>query len=212
VAVAANALISGPIAYARMRNPPTQISHMPERFGLFVIVVLGESILATVDGVSAISLDADGVTIAVAGFVIAASLWWVDFDQFDEQAIDRAIAGGRRAQVRSFLYGYGHLLIYASVVAIGVGVELALEESAHENHPVPLFGIGILAVILGFLVISTGIGRSGAPILVAAKVGIAVLAGATAVIGVAPLPSVVAVAAALLVLVVLSRLVRAAPA
>jgi low temperature requirement protein LtrA len=209
VAVAANALISGPIAYARMRNPPTQVSHMPERFGLFVIVVLGESILATVAGVSAISLDVEGVVIAVAGFVIAASLWWVYFDQFDEQAIDRAIARGRSVQVRSFLFGYGHLLIYASVVAIGVGVELALEESAHENHPVPLFGIGIVAVIAGFLVISTGIGRSGAPILVGAKVGIAALAAATAVVAVEPLPAVVAVAVALLALVVLERLVPA---
>ena len=209
VAVAANALISGPIAYARMRDPPTQVSHMPERFGLFVIVVLGESILATVDGVSAISLDAEGVLIAVAGFVIAASLWWVYFDQFDEQAIDRAIAGGRSAQVRSFVYGYGHLLIYASVVAIGVGVELALEESAHENHPVPLFGIGMVAVIAGFLLISTGIGRGGAPILVGAKLGIAALAAATAVFAVEPLAAVVAVAAALIGLVVLERLVRA---
>jgi low temperature requirement protein LtrA len=205
VAVAANALISGPIAYARTHDPPTQVSHMPERFGLFVIVVLGESILATVNGASAISLEAGGVLIAVAGFAVAASLWWVYFDQFDEQAIDRAIAGGRRAQVRSFIYGYGHLLIYASVVAIGVGVELALEEAAHENHPVPLFGIGVAAALTGLLVISAGIGRRGAPILLAARLGIAALAVATAALALEPLPAVVAVAVALVGLVVLER-------
>jgi low temperature requirement protein LtrA len=54
-AVVLNASISGPIAYARMRQPPVQVSHMPERFGLFTIVVLGEAVLAVVDGVRATS-------------------------------------------------------------------------------------------------------------------------------------------------------------
>lgn len=68
----ANATVSGPLAYARMKDPPEQRSHMSERFGLFVIVVLGESVLAVVNGVAAADLRAAGSTVAMARFSLPA--------------------------------------------------------------------------------------------------------------------------------------------
>ena len=74
VGLTANLLLSGPIAYARMQSPPRQVSHMPERFGLFTIVVLGEAVLAVVNGIDPAAGAAASAT-AVAGFVLAAAIW-----------------------------------------------------------------------------------------------------------------------------------------
>jgi low temperature requirement protein LtrA len=158
VAVVANAAISGPIAYARMREAPAQVSHMPERFGLFAIVVLGEAVLSVVRGVDAADWAAASTATAVAGFVIAAAMWWIYFSGFDEEAINRALAGGRASEVRSFVYGYGQVIVYGAVVAVGVGVGLAIEHAVDGGHPPGVLGWGMAALIGGFLLV--GLGRS----------------------------------------------------
>jgi low temperature requirement protein LtrA len=171
-AVVANALLSGPIAYARMASPPRQVSHMPERFGLFAIVVLGESVLAVVSGIEAARWSTASMVTAVAGFVIAASIWWVYFGAFDENAIDRAIAGGRHAQVRSFLYGYGHLAVYAAIAATGVGVELAIERAGHGGEPVGLLATALTLVMVGLTLMASGVGSQGPRYLMATKAAV----------------------------------------
>jgi low temperature requirement protein LtrA len=158
VAVVVNALVSGPIAYARMTSPPHQVSHMPERFGLFAIVVMGEGILAVVNGVAAADWDGAAVVTAVAGFTLAASIWWVYFANFDEGVIDRALAGGRQAQLRSFFYGYGHLVVYVAIAASSVAVQLAIEASIRGGEPVVLLPLSPALVVGGFLVVAYGRG------------------------------------------------------
>jgi low temperature requirement protein LtrA len=98
------------------------------------------------------------VVTAVAGFVVASSIWWVYFANFDERAIDRAIAGGRHAQTRSFLYGYGHLVVYVAVAASGVAVQIAIEASTHDGTPGLLLPGTLALVVGGFLVIAAGTG------------------------------------------------------
>lgn len=169
VAVVANALLSGPIAYARVTSPPRQVSHMPERFGLFTLVVLGESVLAVVNGIEATEWRAASVVTAVAGFVIAASIWWVYFGAFHEDAIDRALAEGRHAQIRSFLYGYGHLAVYAAIAATGVGVQMAIEAAAHDGEPVVLLAVALTGVVVGITLMASGIGSLGPSWVQAAK-------------------------------------------
>ena len=162
VALVAHAAICGPIAYTRMREPPHQISHMPERFGLFTILVLGEAVWSTVNGIALSGWNAAAVTVALAGYFIAAGMWWVYFVGYDEAAINRVLASGRGAQLRGFLYGYGHPLIYAAIVATGIGVELAAEAAVHhEAVRLPLFGAAQATLILGFILVSTGIGLTG---------------------------------------------------
>jgi low temperature requirement protein LtrA len=172
VAVVANALLSGPIAYARVTSPPRQVSHMPERFGLFAIVVLGEGVLAVVNGIESADWDTAAVVTALAGFVLAASVWWIYFASFDEGAIDRAIAGGRHAQVRSFLYGYGHLVVFIAVAASGVAVQLSIEASLHGDEPVVLLPLSLALVVGGFLVVAVGTGQLGALVPLVTKLGI----------------------------------------
>ncbi|MEO1354130.1 MAG: low temperature requirement protein A, partial [Cyanobacteria bacterium J06635_15] len=92
---------NGPITYLTIRNVPTQKSHMDERFGLFVIIVLGEAIIAVTTGVAQTNWQWQSVLTGMGGFVTAVSLWWMYFERADESVINWALRGGRLALLRS---------------------------------------------------------------------------------------------------------------
>lgn len=104
--------------------------HIAERYGLFTIIVLGETILAATVAVKSAVDDDDALgellPIAVGGLLIVFSAWWVYFTV--------PIHGHLRSNKESFLWGYGHYLIFASAAAIGAGLEVAVEETVHKAH------------------------------------------------------------------------------
>lgn len=103
-------------------------SHLPERFGLFTIIVLGEAIIAVVDGVSEQEWDLLSVIAAVFGLSIAFSLWWVYFDNVGGAPIRSAQTDGRVSLVNVWLYT--HLPLVIGIAATGVGVEQVLLSDA----------------------------------------------------------------------------------
>jgi low temperature requirement protein LtrA len=107
-------------AWRLLRDAPIHPRHIPERFGLLTLIVLGESVLAVVLGVSKVSWVAGSATAAAAGFLVAASLWWIYFDFLDEQAITaRGIFGG-------LTFTYMHYFVVVGLAALGAGVKLAI--------------------------------------------------------------------------------------
>ena len=103
--------------------------HIAERFGLFTIIVLGESVLAASTGVQS-ALEARGVSgslvvIAVAGLVLIFALWWLYF----LEPTGDALAHHRD---RSYLWGYTHYGIFAALAALGAGLEVAVEQTGHH--------------------------------------------------------------------------------
>lgn len=98
--------------------------HIPERYGLFTIIVLGESVLAVAVGTAGTSWAAGTVLTAVFGFVIASCVWWLYFDNVGAEALDEPTT--------AFQWGYGHLFVYAGIAAFGVGVQLAIEAAGAE--------------------------------------------------------------------------------
>lgn len=123
---------NGPITYLTIRNVPAQKSHMDERFGLFVIIVLGEAIIAVATGVAETAWQWQNVLTASAGFLTAISLWWMYFERSDESTIDQALRGGKRALLKSYVYGYSHVFAFMGIVATGVGVQFAIEAASGE--------------------------------------------------------------------------------
>lgn len=201
LAVLLNASISGPIAYLRVTEAPQQVSHMPERFGLFVVIVLGESVLAVVEGTTGAEWNPASTAVAVFAFVLVVSMWWVYFSQFEERLIDRALSEGSAAQERSFVYGYGHLFLYALIAAAGIGMELAIEEAAEG-----LAGEGtrlLWTSLAGYLLLLTGmqaaVGQAIGNRVLAAR---AVAAAVCLLLAVARPAAVVGVAAATVALLV----------
>lgn len=121
---------NGPITYLTIRNVPTQKSHMDERFGLFVIIVLGEAIVSVATGVSETDWQWRSVITGSGGFLTAVSLWWMYFERSDESTINQALRGGKLALLRSYVYGYSHLLAFMGIVATGIGVQFAIEAAS----------------------------------------------------------------------------------
>lgn len=107
-----------------MLELPPHPSHLPERFGLFTIIVLGEAIVAVVQGVSEQKWDVLTVISAVFGLGIALSLWWVYFDNLGGTPIQRARTEGRAVILNIWLYT--HLPLVIGIAACGVAVELVL--------------------------------------------------------------------------------------
>ena len=102
--------------------------HIAERYGLFTIILLGESVAAATTAVQE-SL-ADGITsplviVAVAGLALLFTLWWL---YFSEPAGDGLV----EHRERSYIWGYGHYLIYASLAAIGAALEVAVQAVTHD--------------------------------------------------------------------------------
>jgi low temperature requirement protein LtrA len=105
---------------------PVHGSHMPERFALFTIVVLGESVLAVALGVSGRDWAASAATIAVLGFVTAGAVWWLYFGHGVELTVERTPGG-------ILVFAYAHIPLLAALTAVGAGIALAIEHSSDDG-------------------------------------------------------------------------------
>lgn len=127
----------------RYGTDPWHPGHIAERYGLFVIILLGEGVLAATNGVQA-ALAASGVTgalvtVGVAGLVILVGLWWVYF-------LQPAGEGLTRRRSWSFYWGYGHYFLFAAVAAVGAGLEVAVEVTGHHTAVEPELAGYVVAV------------------------------------------------------------------
>jgi low temperature requirement protein LtrA len=106
---------------AMVKQFPPHIEHLPERFGLFTIIVLGEAVIAVVNGVSKVEWNGMSVLTAIGGFVTAFSLWWIYFDNVSGSALETSRSTGRLKVLQLWLYI--HLPLVIGLAATGVGVE-----------------------------------------------------------------------------------------
>jgi low temperature requirement protein LtrA len=114
---------------------PLDYSHIPERFGLFTIIVLGEAVIATATGASAVSWTFMTIAMASVGFAMAACVWWVNFEFVEDDAVRSPSLFPR------FVYLYSHYFIVASIVALGVGVEHAIKETSEGHLHLPTLAL-----------------------------------------------------------------------
>jgi low temperature requirement protein LtrA len=146
-----------------LRDAPVDRRHLPERVGLQTLIVLGESVLAVVLGVSKVSWDAGSAAAAVGGFLVAAAIWWIYFDFLDEGALTaRGIAGG-------LTYVYMNYFVVAGLAALGTGVKLAILAAGGDDRyddtgwiicaglALSMFGLGIIQLVAGTMVIDSDV-------------------------------------------------------
>ena len=129
---------------------PFDHSHIPERFGLFTIIVLGEAVIATANGASDVPWTfSTGVTAAL-GFAMAACIWWINFDFVEDDAIKSPSLLSR------FIFIVSHYFIVASIVVVGIGVEHAIKDAinghTHTSTAVMLGG-GVAAYMTAITVV-----------------------------------------------------------
>jgi low temperature requirement protein LtrA len=187
--------LSVPVVAERVRATPWHPEHIAERYSLFTLIVLGESILASansiVDAVEHTDHLGSLVVIAVCGLVLAGGMWWVYF---------HTEHGGVLAGMSSaLLFGYGHYVVFAAAGAFSAGIEVAIDHDTHATGltaataaatltvPVAIFllgswfltmrgrlprGTGIAVVVLSVLIGASALAPAS---LVVAAVLIAVL-------------------------------------
>jgi low temperature requirement protein LtrA len=117
---------------------PWHPGHIAERYGLFTLIVLGESVLSATVGVQ-VALDStstfgDLAPVIVGGILTVFLMWWVYFDLPGEQVVARArdtfMEGWHRG---AFLWGYGHYLVFAGAAAAGAGLAVAVDQATHHS-------------------------------------------------------------------------------
>jgi low temperature requirement protein LtrA len=124
--------IAVPIFAERAPGGPTTYHphHIAERYGLFTIIMLGESVSAATiairTGLDAGTHEAGLISLAIAGIVIVFALWWLYFD--------RSAHGLLTSLRTSILWGYGHYFIFASAAAVGAGLAVSVDfDSEHTE-------------------------------------------------------------------------------
>ena len=119
IAIAVDLLTPLTAGQLHVRFPP-HLTHLPERFGLFTIIVLGEAVVSVVVGLAAGLTFGSGLA-GLMGLLIAFALWWGYFE------------GARGAAVRTLsvskdLWGYqqwlwSHLPLLMGITATAVGIK-----------------------------------------------------------------------------------------
>jgi low temperature requirement protein LtrA len=124
---------AGPYVFG-VRGWKLHPGHFTERYGLIVIIALGESIVAVGVGAEGLPLDAGVIAAAVLGIVVAASLWWAYFDVVAPVAERRLRAARGHAANRQARdsYSYLHLPMVAGIVLVALGAKKTLE---HVDEP-----------------------------------------------------------------------------
>jgi len=103
-----------------LQGMPVHPRHLPERFGLLVLIVLGEAVIGVVLGTVEVSWTVLSGAVAFGGFLTAAAIWWLYFDFLDATAVvTRNVRSG-------MTYVYAHYFIAAGIAALGVGVKLTI--------------------------------------------------------------------------------------
>jgi low temperature requirement protein LtrA len=117
-----------PLAVLAYRGKAFNAAHVAERYGLFTIIVLGESVVAVAAGLGGDRLTLPQTVTAALGFGVAACLWWIYFGSVRWSSLTRD------SLLRSFTWGYGHLLVFAGVAAAAVGVHLAADAAGGHGE------------------------------------------------------------------------------
>jgi low temperature requirement protein LtrA len=136
--------MTAPFIAERRVSTPWHPHHIAERYGLLVIITLGEVIIGTVASLNALvhgeaGWSVDAAVLAIAGIGLTFGCWWVYFAVPWAEPIVRH-------RGRGFVFGYGHLFLFSALAAIGAGLHVAAYALEGEAE------IGTVAVVLSVAV------------------------------------------------------------
>ncbi|MEI5582735.1 MULTISPECIES: low temperature requirement protein A [unclassified Agromyces] len=148
--------LAGPLMAERFGGrTPWHAHHIAERYGLLVIITLGEIVLGSILAISAVveeqGWDLEAVLVTVGGTMLAFGLWWVYFIMPSGKVL-------ARHRERGWVWGYGHIVLFGSLAATGAGLHVAayvIEGVAHIDDttalltvvvPVGVFSFGLFAL------------------------------------------------------------------
>jgi low temperature requirement protein LtrA len=167
--------------------------HFVERFGQFVLIALGESIVAIGLGAQGLDLDAPVIASALLGVCVVVCLWWSYFDWFMYAALSRLTqaTGVERAALARDGYSYLHFPMITGIVLFAFGAKSALHDPTQSLEVVPAFALvdGVALYLIAHVALRLrigggwGRGRPIASIALLALFPVALVAPALVAIG-----------------------------
>jgi low temperature requirement protein LtrA len=150
--IATTFLICGPLFLMEMATPviaerkektPWHAHHIAERYGLLAIIAFGECLIGAIETLRAIVANhgwsVDAALVGLGGTGLAFTLWWVYF----------ILPSGRALHLqrnKSFIFGYGHMVVFAAIAATGAGLHVLAYYIDHEAHISAATAIATVAV------------------------------------------------------------------
>jgi low temperature requirement protein LtrA len=132
----------GPYVFG-VRGFSVSAEHFAERYGLIVIIALGESIVAIGIGAAGIELGPTVVIAAILGLGLACTLWWAYFDVVAHVARRKLmeVHGHARARLARDSFSYLHLPMFAGIVLVALGAKKVLAGVDKPLDTVPAFAL-----------------------------------------------------------------------
>jgi low temperature requirement protein LtrA len=116
----------------RLRNMHFDAGHLAERFGLFLLIALGESVVAIGTSTSFTHPGVVDVVAIAAAFALSCGLWWVYF-HFAADAMRYSLATARvQLDITRLVLSYGHLAFIGAVIVVSVGLRESI--AAPSEH------------------------------------------------------------------------------
>ena len=139
-----------------MIDVPHDAAHLPERYGLFTIILMGESMVAVMTGMEHQEYwSVRAALSAMLGMGLIVVIWWCYYDVID--AAGEHMVHSRRDAVLFQVWSYGHLPLYLGIAVTGVGLEhviaKATKEPLHTGEVAILSG-AIAAVTMATLLLA----------------------------------------------------------
>ena len=118
-------------------------SYFSERFKLFVILALGESIIVTGAAFSELEPNPPTVVALATAFAGSVALWWIYFHRSADAGEEAMGRSGDPGRIARSAYTYSHLPIIAGIIVSAVGDELMIA------HPTGHAEVATVATVLG---------------------------------------------------------------
>jgi low temperature requirement protein LtrA len=100
---------------------PLHPTHLPERFGLLTIILIGEAVVGVVYLIGTLGLSLSNGIICIFGLIIAFSLWW---GYFEEARGAEARVEEKGEEIGKYqLWLYAHFPLLLGIVGIAIGVK-----------------------------------------------------------------------------------------
>ena len=118
------------------------VEHFAERFGLFIILALGESIVLTGVITSGMDLTPARIAAFVTAFLGAAAIWWLYFTSVAPTGEHYLEVSEDRVILARDTYTYLHVVFAAGIILSAVGDELVI---AHPTKVLPPYEVAAVA-------------------------------------------------------------------
>lgn len=132
----------------RFRLGVTATHSLVERFGLFVIIVLGEVVVGVVDGLSQTGQSPRSIATGMLGLMVGFAYWWTYFD-----FVGRRLPGNSGPSLAGWIYG--HLPVTLSIASAGAAMVSLVEHAEDLRAPLATawlltgsVSIGLLGLVL----------------------------------------------------------------